>query len=334
MKNLIIILLAIALGYAKPKVSFSGLGDVGIEMLDPATNNGGDESGFTSEEYDRIGLVQGELKVKLDSNIGFRFKGEYDINHHTFQMNKLIAQYKFGKNRIRLGYMKKPFGFEEERSRSDIPFYNRSIVNEYLSSYNLLGNDLTLGYRYRNNRFSGQLQAAIDGTNRMFLLGSAEFHKDIWRLGASLLYNNAEDAPEKSHSLLADVSFSFDSRYLFGELELTGGNNPERIFYPNYGSQEDPILFGGVRSEYRLQFPIERKVVESVSFPFEVAMATHNLGEGMTVQVRPGALVTLGKKELLTLRLYGDIRYSSEGDVDDSLELIGKSLTGDVMVVW
>jgi hypothetical protein len=334
--TLLYILLTVTISFAEVKLNFEGNADIGISLAYLQNSEG--ENRY--DRFSRIGSIQLGSKAKIEDNLGIKFKVEFDNKFHTMKLQNLYISYKWNKSNLRFGYMKKRFTIEESNNRDKRVFIKRSLVNDYLSSYNLMERDLTLQYRNKskNSKRSRNLYSALslDGTGRYIAVVNGELKKKRRLLNLAVLYANtqARSASEPS-SFFATLGGELSSKKVKNELEFTFGTNPELRMIAISLGKDEKIFFGGSRFQQHIIVPTNLKRLKSTNLFWEVAVCNDDIRNNyVTGQFRPGFSLNFGKKDNFRWINSGDFRISSREDTRKSVSLYRFDITSEVIVLW
>lgn len=334
-----VLIIFLTMSYAKEekksKVKIEGIAEIGVDFTHveddiPAIN-------YPLEDSDikKLGRVELGMIVKPIDPVKLEFDIIYDHRFHNVNVNKLFGQYSFSSSDVRFGYMKKSFGIEEMTGRGKRQFYSRSIINDALESYNLLGHDLSVQYRHSFNHSRLITSFSADGTFRRFGLLTGEWDIKKWKYVASFLFADCSDAPESTYVFTANLGTKYTGKHVVNELEVCIGTNPELRVLELFRGNDTHPLFGGIRAQQSFPIHIGRKILNTLIPLWEVTAFTERLDkDGMSLQVRPGINCLFTKKDILQWYTSLDIRFSSENQYDKSLSMISRGITSEVRILW
>jgi hypothetical protein len=319
----------------KEKTAFKikGVAQLGTEQkIDLRKKDGSKQRDVTAERigYAQIGFeaqpiqeLHAELDLEMDGTVvKNRVVGKVSID-------QLMVQYNYnGKNFVRVGYLKKLFGLEEDTGRRSRNFYKRSIVSNTLEDdFNLLSHDLALQARQNLGDLKIDFAFAVDSS---FFADTTEYgpvhrrifgefqalykpKKSTWSVMLSLLYGYFNSVrfeheeyerfvSDSGHVLFGSLGTQYEGKLLRTEAEFVAGNNPD--------SSGISMFYGGrVQQGYNIETGIP--ILVAVMPLWEVA-GYYRAGNYTKLQVRPGLTFSFAKDDLLQWRTSYDLRWSND----------------------
>lgn len=343
------ILLAFSLAFAqgegkkkkKDKIDFGGKAEIGLDFEAIGGLNG---KVVNDSRLDRMGTVETELKILPADSLELEFDLEFDYRFTDINLKKLFARYNFSNSNARIGFMKKMFGIEEIKSSKDNLFIKKSIINDVLEDFFLLGHDFTAQYRYNFPSFTLIGGYSADGSNRHFAnltLMTKQFHKARFTI-AGMYVNFKEkgfpDESERKHAFFGNLGMEFDGKITDFESEVIVGRNPEMtgniMIYANFTVKppyflselyyNDGFAFWGFRFQESFPIKIKRKVLKKITPLYEVSYLDIS---DFYFQARPGINFNFTEKERLQWRTNVDLNFNGN-------DLISERIVTAIFVMW
>jgi hypothetical protein len=327
----------------KEKTAFKikGVAQLGMEQEIDLRKRDGDRQQEADGEIstERIGYAQIGFEAQPIQELHAELDLEMDGVVGKVSIDQLMAQYNYhGKNYVRVGYLKKLFGLEEDTGRRSRNFFKRSIVSNTLEDdFNLLSHDLALQARQNLGDLKLDFAFAVDSS---FFADTTEYgpvhrrifgefqalykpKKSTWSVMLSLLYGyfNSESFEHKEydkwttdsgHVLFGSLGTQYEGKLLRTEAEFVAGNNPD--------SSGVSMFYGGrAQQGYNIETGIP--ILVAVMPLWEVA-AYYRDGYYTKIQVRPGLTLSFAKDDLLQWRTSYDLRWSNDYQGRKTKELV------------
>jgi len=321
------------------EIKVNAILEVGIDI-----NNKADEH---KTNRNKIGYGKIEISARPVKKVRAEFGFEYDNSDSSLIIDKLYGQYNISEfGSFRVGYMKKAFGFEEKSGLDERYFHKRSIINDSLERFNLLGHDLTLQYRHKLNE-NWRLVGAFSYLE-YFSLGKGDYFSQ--GEDANSYYQNYSVEYETpninlilagivGHYTLPDynltawvtsLSFRYLAKHFVSETEATFGNDPIIKLL----DKENAFVLGIRVQEY---FPINTglKTLRQVIPIAEVSYYSKDIGDNIMsnfdAQARVGLTFGFAKNSAFQWRnTYGQVLRIR----DDNVNTHRRRFDSEVVVIF
>ena len=332
----------------KEKVKFGGNAEVGIDF-EAVGGLGGRV--VNDSRLNRIGVVETELKVLPADSVELEFDLEFDYRFTDLNLKKLFVRYNFDNSNARLGFMKKMFSLEEIKNTKDNPFIKKSMINDILEDFCLLGHDFTAQYRYKFPSYALIGGFAGDGSNRKFINIAliAEKIRKMRFIAAGMYENYQEkDGSDKTKSaFFGDFAMEFDGKTTDFELEAVWGKNPEKygvltwgwdnvlwVDYLKYNESEN-IGFLGLRFQESFPIEIKRKHLKKLVPLYEISYFNDSFNKKNAYwQARPGVNFCFTPKDRLQWRTNLDLIMTANNQTSNRPQIISQRILTEIFVVW
>ncbi|MCL1945646.1 MAG: hypothetical protein FWF51_00635 [Chitinivibrionia bacterium] len=349
-KILIIIILFFAFAFSqdekkkKDKVKFGGIAEVGIDFK--AVGGLGDRV-VNDSRLNRIGVVETELKILPADSVEVEFDLEFDHRFTDLNLKKLFVRYNFDNSNARVGFMKKMFSLEEIKSEKDNLLIKKSMINDILEDFCLLGRDFTIQYRYKFPSYTLIGGFAGDGSARTFVnlaLISKQISKTKFFIaGMYENYLEKEDGSEEpKNSVFGNFGLEFDGKFTDFEFEALWGKNPEKYgylylnYYDSLAYREiQNIGFLGLRFQESFPIEIKRKHLKKLVPIYEISYFNDSVNlKNAYWQARPGVNFCFTKKDRLQWRTNIDLIMTAKNQTSKSPQIISERILTEIYVVW
>jgi hypothetical protein len=327
--------------YRKEKVSFGGKARIGIDFRAVGGLGG---NAVNDSRLTRIGIVETELKVRPADNVEVEFDLEFDYRFADVNLQKLFVRYNFDNSNVRLGFIKKMFSLEEIKSRKNRLFSKKSMLNDILEDFYLLGHDFTAQYRH-NFPSSHTLIGgyAADGSNRHFvnltLLGGKT---EKTRFAVAGMYQNYQEeggSGKRKNALFGNFGIMFNGKITSFELEGVLGTNPEqhisvgRDYRLRYNG--DSGGFGGFRFQESFPFEINRKHLNKIVPLYEISYFNDALSWKTAYwQTRAGLNFCFTSRNRLQWRTSVDLILTANNQISNVPQIVRQRAASEIFVFW
>jgi NOL1/NOP2/fmu family ribosome biogenesis protein len=309
-------------GREETKIKISGVLEAGFDINNKVNKN---ETEYKKIEYGQIEFSASPVK-KVRAEFGF----EYKNRDSTLVIDKLYGQYNFADfGRVRVGYMKKSFGLEERAGVDERYFHKRSIINDGIEYFGLLGHDLTFQYRHsidKTWKITGGFSWAED-TLRYHQNYSIEYETENTNLILAAIIGHYTHPEEDLTAFATSFSFKHSSKLCVSEAELSFGNNPAVKYFEG----RDIFILGARVQEY---FPIKikTKILQQVIPVAEAAIYFEELeSKDFETQLRAGLTLGFAKNSAFQWRnTYGTVLRIEGGEK----ELRRRRFDSEVVVIF
>jgi hypothetical protein len=281
-------------------------------------------------DYNKIGYGKIEISARPVKKVRGEFGLEFDKGDSSFIIDKLYAQYNFTDfSGVRIGYMKKAFGFEEKAGLEERYFHRRSIINDNLEDFGLLDHDLTFQYRHKlseNWRAIGAFSWGEDST-RYYQNYSVEYETPNINLALAGIIGHYTHTDYDLTAWAASLSFKYTAKLFVSETEITFGNNP--VF--QWADSEDAFILGLRAQEY---FPMDTKFkgLRQIIPIAEAALYSRDIeSKDIDIQLRAGLTFGFAKNSAFQWRnTYGTVTRIR----NDEKELRRRRFDSEVVVIF
>ncbi len=271
---LLIFLLSLTI-YAENSISemveLDGSIEVGMATMEKSLGAVDSVIGVTNRDPERILNWELDLTVTFSDYISAEMDIQSDITAASAKVKKGFITFDFNESsRLRVGSIKKNFGFEEMSSKRNRPLIQRSYLHRHLSSFNSLGYDYQFYYR-RSREVSDEkrlrlwVTAGSDADTRIFGTVTGEYKIDKLRFLLSSMYVNHDLVMERPNYGMSMAGVELRKNRHTTQHEIAFGKDPNATeLFSNMGTPED-ILYTGVRNLYGYRFKVEeRKILHSL----------------------------------------------------------------------
>lgn len=326
----------------KTKIKQNGIAEIGMRYDDKGMPLKGTSSWIKSDEFQRIGKIEVDLKFIPFKKNYLAFDVEYEIGLPTIEIEKLYLGFLLPKNnRIKVGYMKKKFGLEAINGKRERLSIDKSAVYSYIKSFNVYGEDIMLQHQWKR-KFENKLQEIKiwsafggDASKKYFLVLGGSVQLKPGNITASLMHINSESVRDDNEYVLASIAFEQIHRYITSDIEFIGGNDPSASQIEKLLGDERTVVFIGARLQQAYHIPIKFKVVPEIVPLWEANIIYKDIEtEKRCIQFAPGVNFYLGKKKITQLMLATDFRYSSNGPDHEEMSRYQISFLGEFKFQW
>lgn len=326
----------------KTKIKQNGVAEIGMRYDDKGMPLKGVSSWIKSDEFQRIGKVEVDLKFIPFKKNYLAFDVEYEIGLPTINVEKLYLGFILPKNnKLKVGYMKKKFGLEAIKGKRERLSIDKSAVHSYIKSFNVYGEDLMLQYQWKKE-LNKKLQAVKiwsafggDASKTYFLVLGSSLQLKPGNITTSFMHINSESVRDDDEYLLASIAFEQIHKYITTDIEIIGGNDPSASQIEKLLGDERTVVFIGARAQQAYHIPLKFKVIPEIVPLWETNIILKDVDtEKRTIQFSPGVNFYLGKKKLTQLMLATDLRYSSIGPDHEEMSRYQISFLGEFKFQW
>jgi len=316
------------------KVSFGGRAEIGLDAEAPGWIGNRSLDGGKSTQ---IGKVETELKIRPADSVELEFDLEYDHRFTNLNLEKLFVCYNFDNSNVRIGYMKKMFTLEEIKRSKDNLFAKKSMLNDFLEDFFLLGYDLTAQYRYIFPAHTLIGAYSMDGSSRSFVnMTTISQMTEKTRGFAAVMY-------EIYHT--KDGEFK-DENAFFGNLGLEStdfeaevilGQNPEKYGAVHIDGLEydDDGYFWGMRLQKSFSFTLNGKHLNMIRPIYEISLFNDSFDFKTAYwQARAGANLCFTPKNRLQWRNNIDLIITARNQDSNRPQIVNQRATSEILVLW
>jgi len=333
-KFFITIALISTVAFSKDIVSFGGQAEIGLDVEAPGWIGNGylDEGKLT-----QIGEVETELNIRPTDNVELEFDLEYNRQFTNLNLEKLFVRYNFDNSNARIGYMKKMFTLEEIKSSKDNLFAKKSMLNDILEDFFLLGHDFTAQYRYIFPAHTLIGAYSMDGGSRSFVNMTAISQMTEKTIGiAAIMYEMYREKGDESKYNNAFFGNLGLERTDF-EAEVVWGQNPEKygalhidgLEYDNDG------YFWGVRLQKSFLFTLNHKHLNMIIPIYEISLFNDSFDFKTTYwQARMGTNLCFSPKNRLQWRTNFDLIITARNQDSNRPQIVNQRVTSEILLLW
>jgi hypothetical protein len=335
-KIVIIIILFFSLAFSqnenkkKEKVKFNGQAEIG---MDYKAIGGLDGKAVNDDKWNRIGIVETELKISPADSVELEFDLEFDHRFTDLNLKKLFVRYNFDNSNARLGFMKKMFSLEEIKKEG--LFIKESMINDILEDYFLLGHDFTAQYRYNFPFYTLIVGFAEDGSIRKFVnltLRTKEIQKT--RFTVAGMYENyiERDGSKKTdNAFFGNLGMEFDGQITDFELECFWGENLEKYGY----NESEGTGFVGLRFQESFPIEVKWKHLNKIVPLYEASYFNESFDIKTAYwQARPGINFCFDPKDRLQWRTNFDIILTANNQTSNCPQIVSERVLTEFFITW
>lgn len=326
----------------KTKITHNGIAEIGLRYDDKGMPLSGGDSWIKSDEFQRIGQIEVDLKFIPFKKNYLAFDAEYEIGLPTINIQKLYLAFLLKDNHtIKAGYMKKRFGLEAIKGKRKRLTIDKSAVYDYIRSFNVYGEDLMLQYQWKKNinKKISDVKAwgAIggDASEKYFFVLGGEAKIRAGNFITSIMYINSESAIDDDEYLIASLAFEQKHKFITTDIELIGGNDPSASRIEELMGDGRTVVFMGGRILQGYHIPFNFKVIPMIVPLWELNIVMQDIEEDKrSLQFSPGLNIYLGKKKITQLMFGLDLRYSSNAPNHEEMSRYQVSYLGEFQFKW
>lgn len=304
----ILLFLLIGSNIFAQEFSFSGYGATGFIFTNKNMLNG-----YNQETYYQ-GKFQTDIKINSKIEAQLDFRGNSADN--KVKLKEFSVKFKFWKYfRLKIGNLKKPFGYEQLVNREKLLSTDRSYLQQKISEIGFGGREFSIMgyYKYSEKRPEHPYSyfVSVSKDNSLSFSANARFvyHKNNFNYGLSYMYfNQGGDQTIGTHGFSFDISRKM-KKYTTA-LELMYVKDPvENIRRRMQRRIEDVYTFGAkLFTAYEFNIDSEYiKKIEPIAVMSVYIPETENSGTNV-IQAIIGANFYVHK--YVSLRLHGDLRLT------------------------
>lgn len=323
--TLIITLIVISPAFAKleknsgVKVSHSGIAEVGARYDDMGMKLPDIGSRIKSNEFERIGKIEIDLKFQPFKYNYLAFDVEYEIGLPTINIEKLYIGFLLKKNHtLKIGYQKKHFSLESIQGKSKRLFIDRSALYDHVKSFNVFGEDLMFKHQWQkeisNTENVLKTWTAIggDASERYFLVAGSCLKLPPGKITASVIGILSQNENDDAEYFLGSLGFMGKHKYFTTDAEILGGNDPSASRIEKLMGVDRNVFFLGGRLLQAYHIPTKLNAFPEITPLWELGLTYKDLeSRKRCFQVKPGLNIYIGKKKITQLMLGMDFRYST-----------------------
>lgn len=326
----------------KTKIKQNGVAEIGLRYDDKGMHLKSTNSWIKSDEFQRIGNIEVDLKFIPFKKNYLAFDVEYEVGLPTINVEKLYIAFLLEKNNtIKIGYMKKKFGLEAIKGKRTRNTIDKSAVYDYIKSFNVYGEDVMLQHQWKkdlNKKLKTfKIWSAIggDASKKYFFVVGSSILVPPGNITASIMYINSESLTDDEEYLLASLAFEQKHKFFTTDFELIGGNDPSASEIEELFGDDRTVVFIGGRIQQTYHIPFNFKVIPEIVPLWEVNIIMKDLEtDKRCIQFSPGINFFLGKRKITQLMLAVDLRYSSNAPHHEELSRNQVSFLGEFKFQW
>jgi len=322
----------------KDKVNFGGQAEIGLDVKAPGWigNGSWDEGKLT-----QIGKVETELKIRPADSVELEFDLEYDRRFTNLNLEKLFLRYNFDNSNARIGYMKKMFTLEEIKNSKDNLFAKKSMLNDILEDFFLLGHDFTAQYRYIFPAHTLIGAYSMDGGSRSFvnLTAISQITEKTKGIAAVMyeIYRIKEGGFKYDNAFFGNLGLEFDGEITDFEAEGVFGQNPEKYGAVHIDGLEydDGGYFWGIRFQQSFPLALSGKHLNMIIPLYEISQFNDSFDFKTAYwQTRAGVNLCFTPKNRLQWRTNFDLVITARNQDSNSPQIVNQRVTSEILVLW
>ncbi len=309
MKKIILALILIpALAFAQ-EVTFSGYGATGYKFFDRNSLN----------DYNQETYFEGKLQADLD--YGKHIEAQLDLrgnstdNSVNFREFSVKFEY-WEKLTLKLGNIKKPFGYEYLTNRDELIQIDRSFNTNRIGElgYGDRAVSLTGYYKFDEDDMSFPISYYLslfrDNAFRSGVVARFGYHfDDDFALAANYMFQN-KGGEEKINTHGIGMDFSVDKKDINGHVEFFYVQDPDEGIRRRLQNRDEIVYSAGAKIFTGYKFDIDDSAIDDIE-PFILAgyfLPDVDLSSSHVIQSVVGVNVYLDDD--VRIRLNGDARFT------------------------
>lgn len=295
--------------------SFEGWGATGFIFTNKNMLNGYNQKTYYEGKFQSTIKINNKIEAQMD------FRGDSEENE--VKLKEFSVKLEFWKYfRIKIGNLKKPFGFEQLINREKLLSTERTLLHQSVAELGFGGREFSIMgyYKYSEKRpehpYSYFISVSKD--NSLSFSGNARFiyHNDFLDYGISYMYyNQGGEEPIGSHGFSIDVSRK--RKKYSTAIELVYVNDPIENVRRRLRNLDENVYTFGAKVFASYEFDIDSEYFKKIE-PILVAgylIPNTEISESNTIQAIVGANLYLHK--YVSIRLQGDLRLT-KNEYNDS----------------
>ena len=308
MKKILLLLLISAISFAQ-NIEFSGYGATGFRFFDRNRLNNPNQ-----ETY-----YEGKLQAEFNLKKGFEAQLDFRGNNidKSVELREFSAKYESDSwYNIKIGHIKRPFGYEYMMNREKLWTIDRSIVQERISQlgYGSRSVAIMAYYEYDDDKsefpYSWFLSLSKDNSSGSAVTGRVSYHfNDDLAVSGNYMYQAiGGDVPVKVSGFAADIAYR--TKKFDANLEAVYVQDPVEGRIRELAGKENTVFAVGVKTMLARKFEIDGSFLEDIEPVFIAGyfVPESDISDRHIIQGVLGSNFYIDKE--IRIRLNADMRFT------------------------
>ncbi|MBD3317284.1 MAG: hypothetical protein GF344_15970 [Chitinivibrionales bacterium] len=298
-------------------LDWHGFLEAGVRYRNKHHNSDLPDGDVYNDEYYQIGKTNIEAEIDFGKHLEARLDLRGDINDYSVVLRKAYIDMDLTDwLLLRVGNAKREFTLEEMVGRDELRTPNRSLANQYVESFHVLGYAFGIHARGRwgektIRRTTGWLGVSIDGAGRFVSIASAKHGvaENFAAVGSYLLLVRfATQANPIAVSNMAGAGWELDTPTMYAVAELAGGKDPNATDVKHRMGDTVNVLYGLVRTACFPFLELDGRLLSGLEPGLTTVYLIPDFSESKRgrVQVVPSCNLYLGRDGLVRLMVSAD----------------------------
>ncbi len=259
------------------------------------------------------GKLQTEIELNKDIEAQLDFRG--NSNDNSVRLKEFSIKFDVYKYmNIKVGNVKKPFGFEQLENRDELKTVERSYAQDNLSEMGYGGRTVSLmfynKFKEKNNiPITYYLSFYKNNSDVSGLAARFVYHFGDFAAGGDYIFRHSGAAhPMNTHGFMAE--FFYEKKDFFSGLEIFAASDPIEGIRRKMMGLDNQVFTSGIKSISSMNIDIDGTVFKSIEpvFLFSIYYPEFEEHSNHVIQVLPAVNFYITKKVML--RFNADFQFT------------------------
>ena len=290
-------------------VSFSGYGAAGITIYDRNTLNG----------YNQEAYYEGQFQADIEYNK--RISGQLDFRGNSIDNSVELREFSmklelYDRFNLKIGNLKKPFGYEYLLNRDELFTINRSYVQDHIADLGYGGRSISVmgyyEYSKKHPEFPFSYYLSLFKNNSLFsgVVGRVQYHfDDDYSIDCDYLFQN-KGGEQPINTQGFGAGFTIEKKSFDTNMEFFYVQDPFEGVRRQLIGEDDRVYSSGVKWFGAYTFDVGAELCKSIEPLLLIGYyrPDWDIPDNHVIQTVAGVNVYIHKK--IRLRLNADLRMT------------------------